>query len=269
MTNGDWKDYDERLWASEWHKLTWPENDPHRKLTWRGRLGDVVSRTNVFNFYSSEEEVLSNAEPEQSTTFIGVVTDDLAWDYVTKGNVLGEHTWALQEILKGKGISGEVLGSKYGGWKFNYKFLTWPMDEPPPSEITDYYGGLMENRLNPLNPYYFTRKLMPDEVTGLAGQDTQLKTKPFFSPPPKEHTHVDLLAMSFPARTNPAGSNPIGLFDDQGNDKYNFDMVSLKNGWFTTDQRKKRWLHSDIKDVAYLYTHQVWDEFKNIGKLHE
>lgn len=269
MVNGHWKDYDDRLWASEWHKLTWPENDPHRKLTWRGRLGDVVSRTNVYNFYSSEEEVLSNATVTLSSTFIGAVADDLILDYITEGNVLGENVWALQEILKGKGITGEVLGSKYGGWKFNYKFLQWSQNQAPPTEISQYYAGLMENLLNPLYPQYYTRLLRPDEVTGLAGQDRQLRQKPFFDPPPNEFDHAELLARCFPARTNPAGSNPVDVLDDQGEETYNFNMVSLKMGWFSTDIREKRWLHSDLKDVAYLYTHKVWYECINIGKLNE
>jgi hypothetical protein len=60
----------------------------------------------------------------------------------------------------------------------------------------------------------------------------------------------------------------VGAFDTPLKTR-NINMVTLKNGWFSNDDRERRWLHSDVKDVAYLYTHKVWDEFKSIGKLNE
>ncbi len=271
MTNGDWVGYDERLWASEWHQLPWPQNDPRKKLTWRGRLGDVVSRTNAYNFYSSEEEVLNNATASQSSSFLGAVADDLVWDSIVGGNVLGEHTWALQEILKGKGITGEVLGSIYGGWKFNYKYLTWPVNDPPPAEITEIYASLYQTSSVPplpLGMMYNTRQLHPDETTGLAGQQNQLMAKPFFDPPPAGKTHAELLAQAFPARTNPAGRNPVGIFDAPSESR-NFNMATLKSGSYSADTNESRWLHSDIRDIGYLYTWKVYEKFREIGELNQ
>jgi len=270
MTNGDWVDYDERLWASEWHQLPWPQNDPRKKLTWRGRLGDVVSRTNAYNFYSSEEEVLNNATASQSSTLLGAAADDLFLDWIIGGNVKGEHTWALQEILKGKGITGEVLGSIYGGWKFNYKFLSWPVDDPPPAEINEIYAALFETFSVPPLPFwkmYNTRQLRSEETSELAGQTQQLMAKPFFDPPPAGKTHAELLAQAFPARTNPAGRNPVGVFGP--NDQNNFNMATLKNGSYSADTNESRWRHSDIRDVGYLYTWKVYDKFRELGELNQ
>jgi hypothetical protein len=271
MTNGAWVGYDERLWASEWHQLPWPQNDPRKKLTWRGRLGDVVSRTNAYNFYSSEEEVLNNATASQSSTFLGAIADDLVWDSFIGGAVLGEGTWALQEILKGKGITGEVLGSTYGGWKFNYKFLSWPVDDPPPAEITEIYAALFETTSVPPLPFwkrYNTRQLRPDETSELAGQTQQLMTKSFFDPPLAGKTHAELLAQAFPARTNPAGRNPVGIFDTPSKSR-NFGMATLKNGSYSADDNESRWLHSDIRDVGYLFTWKVYEEFRELGELNQ
>jgi hypothetical protein len=248
MINAEWKEYDEKLWASEWHGLPWPVNDPRTKLTWRGRLDKVAARTNAYNFYSSEEEILNNSTTEHASTLVGAIADDLIWDALTQGNVLGERTWVLQEILKGKGISGEVLGSTYGGWKFNF---------------SDPAGGYYKLRPNFGTAGY--RKYNHGEAAALTEQ--QLMTKPFFDPPPTK-THGELLAQAFPARTNPAGRNPLDIFTDQGGS--NFDMAAdLKNGWFSTGGNARRWLHSDIRDVAYLYTYKAYAKFKELGKLDE
>ena len=79
-----------------------------------------------------------------------------------------------------------------------------------------------------------TRKFYPREAKILAGQSQSLMSKPFFDPPPAGKTHGELLAEAFPARTNPAGRNPVSIFNDQPiGQQYNFDMVGMKNGWIT------------------------------------
>ncbi len=93
-------------------------------------------------------------------------------------------------------------------------------------------------------------------------------SKPFFDPPPAGKTHGELLAEAFPARTNPAGRNPVGIFNTPSQSR-NFDMVVMKNGWFTEAKNGKRWLHSDIRDVAYAYTYKVYDKFTELGELNK
>lgn len=269
MANRSWFHYDERLWASEWHQLPWPENDPRKELTWRGRLGDVVSKTNAYNFYSSEEEILNNSTAEHASTFVGAIGDDLLLEHILGGAVLGERTWVLQELLKGKGITGEVLGSIYGGWKFNFRNLAWPVDDSPPAALNDIYAGIYQSLTFPLlEPIFLTRLLEPLETTGLAGQSQELMSKPFFDPFPADKTRAELFAQALPARTNPAGRNSVDIFNTPQENR-NFDMVTLKNGWFSTETNENRWLHSDIRDVGYLYTYKVYDKFKELGKLNQ
>ncbi len=59
MMNPSWNGYDTRLWASEWHSL-FPTNDARNTLTWRDRFSNL-NGADVYNFYSSGEEVLRRA----------------------------------------------------------------------------------------------------------------------------------------------------------------------------------------------------------------
>jgi hypothetical protein len=76
------------------------------------------------------------------------------------------------------------------------------------------------------------------------------------------------LAESLPALTFAAGSNPIQIFNTR-----NFDMMEMRNSWPdgrtapTVDPDLRGWRHSDIKDMAYLYTHKVFEKFVNLGGL--
>ena len=175
----------------------------------------------------------------------------------------------LQEILKGKGVSGEILGSTYGGWRFNFVNSSYQGSAAPNPSVTGTYAQWIPGLPVTVPLTYVTRHLTAAEALPLAGNSQQLMTQPFFNPPPAGKTHGELLAQAFPARTNAAGRNSVGVFEDQGEEGevYNFDMVILKNNWFSTETNEKRWLHSDIRDVGYPYTYKVYDKFKELGKL--
>lgn len=104
MRHPDWQNYTNyHLWASEWHQL-FPTNDGRGKLTWRGKFSTMSS---VANYYSSTEDVLSNAD----------------------GNVpaIGtERAWVNQEMRKGTTLMWIAPGNQEGGWGFNddYEDLT-------------------------------------------------------------------------------------------------------------------------------------------------
>jgi len=82
-----------------------------------------------------------------------------------------------------------------------------------------------------------------------------------------------LLAEAFPAMTLAAGRtkvNALGIFGR------NFDMQSQ----FKTEVNKmpiwpserllikdKRWRHNDIREVSYLYVHELFNEFVKVGGL--
>jgi hypothetical protein len=51
-----WPNYDQRLWSTEWYQL-FDSVDGRSGLTWRDRFDAIP---NLYNFYSSGEEVLEN-----------------------------------------------------------------------------------------------------------------------------------------------------------------------------------------------------------------
>jgi hypothetical protein len=84
----------------------------------------------IYNFYSSGEEVLREFTGETPPTEASVSESQLAywfenwstWFQAIYGSVLpvGTYVWQWQEMLKGRGGSDEWIGSKHGGWSFNY-----------------------------------------------------------------------------------------------------------------------------------------------------
>jgi len=58
MQHSNWLGYSNRTWASSWYKLFPPQSDDRRKLTWRNRFASVLERTQLYNFWSSGDEVL-------------------------------------------------------------------------------------------------------------------------------------------------------------------------------------------------------------------
>jgi hypothetical protein len=46
-------------------------------------------------------------------------------------------------------------------------------------------------------------------------------------------------------------------------------MATLKSGSYSADTNESRWLHSDIRDIGYLYTWKVYEKFREIGELNQ
>jgi hypothetical protein len=160
-------------------------------------------------------------------------------------------------VFSGGGI-GEINAS--GGWNWNTE---WDV----PDSVEEFGETL-----------YFRRRLSNAEALLIA--DEQLRVKPFFDPFHNDDFHKTdkqvaaannyeevsrLLAASIPAISYPAGSTVI----DQLTPQRNFDMMhnTFKNGWPTSRKNPKNWLHSDMRDVAYLYVYKLYDKFCEIAEL--
>ena len=76
-----------------------------------------------------------------------------------------------------------------------------------------------------------------------------------------------LLAEEIPARSLPAGANPIvRALGDPANHNFNMQTADFQNGWPSErDQDKKLWFHSDLREVSYLYIHKIFDKFVELG----
>lgn len=86
-----------------------------------------------------------------------------------------------------------------------------------------------------------------------------------------------LLADMIPARTLPAGANQITnvyfLPLGGGNRNINLSSEEIENGWpaerLENGQKGNRWLHSDMKDVAFSYTWKLFSRFSDLSHLEE
>jgi len=239
MVHPEWYNYKKELAASEWYTL-FPADDHRSELTWRNRFENLPEGINYFNFYSSGEEVLD--------THVG---DPGLSDIVTDG--VGRYAWALQEKLKGKMKTGWVLGSKYGGWGKNNK---------------DYYD---ENTYNATGEKVAFTWIVANNQIDVNG----LKTMPFFDKHFDSELFVDgnvgsgyarinrtkLLAEAFPSLTLPAGG-PSGNSLNQLFAAIDM-QATFTNGWPEERGKDKKWRHSDLRNVPYLYIYTIFEKMIN------
>jgi len=295
MTHPDWEGYPDRLYASEWYKL-FPETDGRHGLTWRDRFKDVPQRTALYNFYSSGEEVLENRHDDSDPWMTDILSLQLQWPYGQSpvNYDPGRYAWVLQETLKGRitegdmallysaggciqllpfeiairsaGIrAGNVLGSKYGGWGFNPHW--------------DTSGSLQPVNLGPLVVYYYIPggHLLPEDASAIKNEDLQVN--PFFLPfldpslmtPDGSAVAADpamrtrLLAEAIPSRTFATGANGFDENKFGKGRQFNMNSEFNKRGWpaerIEDSLKQSRWLHSDLRDVAYPYVGMAFDKF--------
>jgi len=180
-------------------------------------------------------------------------------DVAVNGGLL---VWVKNEMSKGSsiGTGGGLIHNGTGGWDFNEYWY-----------VTVY---------NPYGSGGFRRRTS-EEAAGIPS--AALEENPFFDPFANDKFHdpafgsaeaakydevSKVLAESLPALTFAAGSNPIQIFTTR-----NYDMMTLRNGWPesrtqpTVDPDFRGWRHSDIRNMAYLYTHKVFVEFVKLGGL--
>ena len=292
MTHPDWRDYPERLYASEWHQL-FPDGDGRRALTWRGRFQDVPQFTELYNFYSSGEEVLENRPGNDDPTALDLIALQIQLD--DPGFLVGQYPWALQELLKGRATvravakayleiaaipvygafldlalylegvrAGNILGSQFGGWGFN---SSW-----------DISGSLSTVTVGDITlPIYIPGDHLPFAPAGNLSDD-QLKTNSFFLPfsdsrlyqpdgsavASGDASRAQFLAEDIPARTFATGANVFEEARFGEGRQFNMNMDFQKRGWpldRRSSMKQARWLHSDLHDIAYQYNGMVFDKF--------
>ena len=144
-----------------------------------------------------------------------------------------QSTWHKQELFKGRNI---LYGSGWAGWGFESNVVASAANAAP---------------------------------------DAVLRTVPIF-----EHDPSGMFSGSIPqplqnhilAKGIPALSAPVGRTNLADKAKGgNFDMNAMKpqDGLWCRrhDYYKTRWLHSDIQDVGYIFSREVFDSFVREGNL--
>ncbi len=247
-----------KVMASDWYRLFTNTNDLRSTLTWRDEFASVAPQ--VYNFYSSGDQVFADhpggAVPDPGDIFGFSET----WR--------GRFTWAYQEKRKGLQVSGALSApggdatfSRWGGWSFNQAewgeshIVYGPSGQPtvigytPPSATE--LDQINENVFK-LNPLFYTG----GDTTNLCSYSD---AQPFMS---ANDNRIRLLSGFVPATSFAAGH---ASFNPLYGVPRNVDMNGLReDGWPRNvqgaDDWETWWWHSDIRDVAFPYTHKVFEE---------
>ncbi len=239
LIHPDWATTADRLLCSEWYRLPFEASDARRLLTWRNHLARL-GQVSVWNFYSSTEDVLRRHEGNPSVFAV-----------LTAAMQLGTKAWALQEKLKGRRITLHIpvdgvdlvagsVGSPYGGWKFNLTITD------PTYEQTATDAQLMAK------PFF-------DAAPGIsiAGYSIADLYSPVSGTYIADRFKDNLLAEMLPARTLPAGSNPVSRFGGGNIDMMTF-ITDLAR-WPRITDNGAEWYHSDVREMAYSHNYSLFD----------
>ena len=222
-------------------------DDARAQLTWKGRFKDVIGYrgVEVYNYYSagagsdSGDEVLELASPDPEAT------TGFEW-FGGKGR----YSWQKQELFKGieRNTSSWLTGfvsSDTMGWGF---------------ELKQYGGQVSVDTVNGYNEKAFREHPIfwhnPPEVLGKDASTILAQ---------RDH----LLAQAIPALSQATGKSKVsGVKGDK--DLQNF-VTESEGKWPREEDNEAtpsgRWLHSDIKDVAYPFTKDLFLELIEIGNL--
>jgi len=234
-----WNGYTNACWCAKWHEqFAGNAGDARARLTWKNRFAGVLSRTSAYNFFSSGDEVFELYNGTPYTVLLG----DL-WE-----STRGRYAWHRQETHKGRGAL-DAAGTSWSGWGFR---------------LADFEShGETE-----------TRSYTADEAALLAQTPGALATNTVFDLTPTSMNNPAMdaatlnahLAEGLPALSCATGTT--NLFSEA----FRFDMNTKGkpdgNTWpnrglpYTT-----RWLHSDLREMAFFYTHLLFEKLVKEGDM--
>lgn len=244
LIHKDWSAYPRKAFANEWYKCFEEDvGDDRQLLTWGGRFANVTDY--VVNFYSTGDHVLELEDNNSVWATDGYEN----WDQMFE-----RYSWHKQELWKGrKGMIFNMGTTDWAGWSIRENILG-------------------QNVIQPTNAWLMSA--------------TELKTNTVFKLQPESMNTNSIplllrgahLANGIPSRTPASGAMKWG--DDGNLGRFMFNLndiaedatilrpngwVSRSNGWF--GNWGTRWMHSDIKDVAYFYVFKFFEKVKDTGGL--
>ena len=235
LVHDDWTGYTNACWTALWYQR-FPVGDARRSLTWRGRFVGVKSV--AVNFYSSGDEVLELYTDAHNPSWYN--------GFSPSGNWGERYSWHKQEIWKGrKSLLGFMGTTEWSGWGFKKNALgikVWSAADA--NAVTDI-SVFATNTV--FNPY-------PASITNAVAR--RLETD----------FHL--------AQGIPALSPPTGRMDLSDVNVTSFDINTpqfMANNWPRPNdgQLGGRFLHSDIKNVAYFFVHPVFRKIVEVGGLNQ
>jgi len=150
---------------------------------------------------------------------------------------LEQYAWQKQELFKGRTVLGVPVlgGTAWAGWGFSGEYTMAQANAATESQL----------RTNAVF--------------------RQVPTSMFSSNITKQVVN-EILARGIPALSAAAGVTNITL---PYSDRY-FDAnasASKPNGWGRSGYYGSRWLHTDLKDMAYYYTYELFNKIVSQGGL--
>ena len=234
LVHDEWTGYTNACWTAQWYAL-FPADDARSRLTWRGRFADVA-RVAV-NFYSSGDEVLE----------IYPHAHNPAWynGFSPSGNWGERYSWHKQELYKGrKSLLGFIGTTDWSGWGFKRNslgFKAWSAEAA--NSVTDLSIFATNTVFDPC----------PISITNSAA--TRLETD----------FH---LAQGIPALSPPAGRT---CFEERIMPSFNMNSTAfMPANWPAAgrnEELQNRWLHSDVKNMAYPFTRGLFRKIVVMGGL--
>jgi hypothetical protein len=254
MIYSTWRPYAERLFASDWYQL-FPTNDRRSELTWFDRFSDFHN-TDLYNFYSSGEEVLRSYSNDPPSAILSAVVTEV-WEYFKNSNPFGTYAWVWQEKAKGSSANDRFLGSSHGGWRFNTSY-----DTNANAHLSPSGAAMLSDVQLRTNAFFDLASLYghhPDETLFTSSGSAYAQTN-----------RNRILSDAIPALTWAVGANSVSALDDFFGEKRNFDInTEFRTGWPSTRTATEQlqWHHSDCREVAYQFVHTLYDEIVNKGGL--
>ena len=231
LVHDDWVEYTNACWVARWHER-FPATDARSRLTWRGRFASIIPL--VVNFYSSGDEVLELYSDAHNPSWYN--------GFSPAGNWGDRYSWHKQEIWKGrKSLLGLIGTTKWSGWGFRENLLGFRVWSADAANAVRDVAVFATNTV--FNPY-------PASIANPSA--TRLETD----------YHL--------AQGIPALSPATGRTDLSGIGVFSIDMNRYTaNTWPRPIDEKLggRFLHSDIKNVAYFFVHPVFKAIIEIGGL--
>jgi hypothetical protein len=262
MTHPHWDGYDQKLLSGNWYNLFKDgaldssgnpvTGDNRYDLRWLDRFGIIL---NAYNFYSSGEEVLDN--------------NDGTVPLLQPGNptLLGDLAWAHQELHKGDEIIELLSGDRHGGWFFNLQnddYRITAVQPLPPS------SAALLTPLQLAEDSFFLR-FQEDDNKYLAYKGLELYGEPGDLTASLQagqyETRAKVIAEAVPALSYAAGRNNMASFSTPSSDRNHDINILYKNGWGASRGGQNRWLHSDARNMAYLYTFKLFEKWIELGGL--
>ena len=168
-------------------------------------------------------------------------TLNLEWPFVHLNLELDAYPWQKQEVFKGVSAAGS-LSAGWGFHVWNDGLSTVRYSASEASQLVAN-GSIVTNAV-------FNRDV-----------------EAMFQPTISDFDKADILASHIPAVSSPAGKVPIPS-------EVTFQSYNLNSSDYIGDSWGRgrtptefSWLHSDIKDVAYFYTHKVFEKIVEVGGL--